>query len=161
MIIWGSRGKEKILAEGQFFCPGCGVLRPYHHKRIARYFTLYFIPLFETRNLGEYIECQVCFTPYRTEILQHSKSLEQESELQKQIQELIKNISDQLEAGISVQAITSTLKNIGANEDVASAAIYASTQGKIKVCQNCHTAYKASLSYCSLCGGPLSLDTLF
>ena len=54
MIIWGSKGKQKELAQGKFFCPKCNTIRPYKHKRVSRHFTLYFIPLFETQNLGEF-----------------------------------------------------------------------------------------------------------
>jgi hypothetical protein len=153
MIIWGSRGKEKTMGEGQFFCPKCRILRPYKHQKIAKYFTLYFIPLFETKNLGEYVECQGCYTPFRTEILDYSQSLQQqEQENQEEARKVMKEISDGLDAGFSLQAIASLIKNAGGNEEAATAAIYAVTQGKIKVCSNCGAAYKASLSYCSICG---------
>ena len=42
MLIWGSKGKEKELSQGQFFCPKCNVLRPYKQKRVSKMFTLYF-----------------------------------------------------------------------------------------------------------------------
>jgi hypothetical protein len=70
VIIWGSRGKERELAKGEFFCPKCSDLRPYKQKRVSKYFTLYFIPLFETKNLGEYVECQVCSAGYDPQILE-------------------------------------------------------------------------------------------
>lgn len=72
MVIWGSKGKEKEISQGQFFCPKCDTLRPYKHKRISKYFTLYFIPLFETQNLGEVVECQVCNGGYNPDILDPS-----------------------------------------------------------------------------------------
>jgi hypothetical protein len=155
MIIWGSKGKEKTIAEGQFFCPHCSTSRSYRHKRIGKYFTLYFIPLFETKNLGEYIECQSCFMTFRTEVLNYSRSLEQDHEQQENIKKMITDISDGLDAGASLQSVASIIKAAGGNEDAASAAIYAATQGKIKVCTQCGAAFKAVLNYCSICGSPL------
>ncbi len=72
MIIWGSKGKEKLLSEGLFFCPKCITVRSYKQKRVSKYFTLYFIPLFETKNLGEIVECQICKSGYGPKILEPS-----------------------------------------------------------------------------------------
>ncbi|MGY8770835.1 MAG: zinc-ribbon domain-containing protein [Pirellulales bacterium] len=71
MIIWGSTSKDKVLGEGTFFCPSCRGNANFDHHRVSQYFTLYFIPLFQTSNLGEYIECHSCsgqFDPAVTEI---------------------------------------------------------------------------------------------
>ena len=60
MIIWGSKAKESQIASGTFFCPNCMADSPYSHMRVSRYFTLYFIPLFPTSTLGEYVRCCSC-----------------------------------------------------------------------------------------------------
>lgn len=70
MLIWESKGKEKELSQGQFFCPKCNVLRPYQQKRVSKMFTPYFIPLFETKNLGEAVECQVCKGGFDPKVLE-------------------------------------------------------------------------------------------
>ena len=72
MLIWGSRGREKALSQGQFFCPKCNDLRPYIQKKVSKMFTLYFVPLFETKNLGEFVECQVCKSGFDPKILEPS-----------------------------------------------------------------------------------------
>ena len=72
MIIWGSKGKETKLSEGDFFCPKCRSERAYKQKRISKYFTLYFVPLFETKNLGEFVECQICKSGFDLQILDPS-----------------------------------------------------------------------------------------
>jgi hypothetical protein len=69
MIIYGHKSREIDIASGQFNCPKCDAQRPYVHKRVARYFTLFFIPLFKTKTLGEYVECQVCRRAFKPEIL--------------------------------------------------------------------------------------------
>jgi hypothetical protein len=156
MIIWGSKGKLKTIAEGQFYCPNCQGTRSYQRKRVAKYFTLYFIPLFQTQNLGEFIECQTCLVTFRTEVLNYSQSLEQEHEQRQKINQMIKDISNELEAGTSIQSMASAIKAAGGNEELASAAIAAATQGKIRYCKNCGSAFKAPLSFCSTCGTALS-----
>jgi hypothetical protein len=62
MIIWGSKVRESRIGAGTFFCPYCAADRPYTHKRMSRYFTLYFIPLFPTSTLAQYVECGKCGT---------------------------------------------------------------------------------------------------
>lgn len=74
MIIFGTKGRTKEIGRGEFFCPNCRTRRAYLEKRIARYFTLYFIPIFPIKNLGEYVECQVCLKTYKTDILRMSTS---------------------------------------------------------------------------------------
>jgi len=59
-MIWGSKEKQELISEGKFFCPKCNNIRNYQQKRISIYFTLFFIPLFRTKTLGETVECQVC-----------------------------------------------------------------------------------------------------
>ena len=45
MIIFGTRGVKSTLSQGQFDCPQCGSNRAYKHKKVTRFFTLYFIPV--------------------------------------------------------------------------------------------------------------------
>ena len=71
MIIWGSRGITSTIAEGKFHCPGCAAEQGYLKKRIRRFFTLYFIPLFPLETLGEHVECQACKVAYKESVLQH------------------------------------------------------------------------------------------
>jgi hypothetical protein len=69
MIIYGHKSREVEIASGQFHCPKCDDQRPYIHKRVAQYFTLFFIPLFKIKTLGEYVECQVCRHAFKPESL--------------------------------------------------------------------------------------------
>lgn len=97
MIIWGSKGKEIKVEEGVFFCPRCQRQSRYIHKRLARYFTLYFIPLFQTKNLAEYIECQSCFTPFKPEVLEYTRKAEKDKqEFEKFANELISKTNTML-----------------------------------------------------------------
>jgi hypothetical protein len=69
MIIYGYKHKELELGTGKFHCFSCEVQRPYRHKKVVRYFTLFFIPLFPLGTMSEYVECQVCGRTYAPGIL--------------------------------------------------------------------------------------------
>ena len=45
MLIMGTKVKEKVLSQGQFFCPTCDVTRNYKLKQFSNYFTFFFIPV--------------------------------------------------------------------------------------------------------------------
>lgn len=69
MIIFGTRGITYQMAKGQFACPSCGPGTGFTHRRVRRFFTLYFIPVIPLDQLGEYVECHQCRGTYKPEIL--------------------------------------------------------------------------------------------
>ncbi len=69
MIIFGTRGVTYNHEQGQFHCPSCGP-QSFRHKRVRRFFTLYFIPVIPLDLLGEYVECGACRGTYKPEVLQ-------------------------------------------------------------------------------------------
>ena len=74
LIIFGTRGVTCSAGRGEFHCPECDVRRPYEHKRVRRFFTLYFIPLIPLDVIGEYIECQHCRATYKPNVLTYDPS---------------------------------------------------------------------------------------
>lgn len=79
MIIWGTRGITSSLAKGFFNCPKCDQQRSYDHKKVRRFFTLYFIPLIPLENLGEYVECQFCKGTYKEEVLRYDPRAQEQA----------------------------------------------------------------------------------
>lgn len=73
MIIWGSKAKVHQTGTGQFFCPNCVADTRYHHMRVSRYFTLYFIPLFPTSTLSQYVRCGTCRREFSDAALKWSR----------------------------------------------------------------------------------------
>lgn len=69
MIIFGTRGLTLSGGKGQFSCPRCGDGQDYIHRKVRRFFTLYFIPLIPLNLLGEYVECQTCESSWDVKIL--------------------------------------------------------------------------------------------
>ncbi len=69
IIIFGTRGVTSTLAEGNFSCPQCANNQSYRHRKVRRFFTLYFIPVIPLDNLGEYVECGSCKNTFVTRVL--------------------------------------------------------------------------------------------
>ena len=69
LIIFGTRGVTYGSEGGQFFCPDCEGKQQYLHRKVRRFFTLYFIPVIPLDMLGEYVECQRCTSTYKLSIL--------------------------------------------------------------------------------------------
>ena len=149
MIIWGSKGKTTDAGMGVFYCPKCQGKRQYIRKEVGKYFTLYFIPLFRTSILGEYIECRTCLTPFETTVLNYDHIAADNA------QKLLRTIQNEIEAGVPLQAIFSGLIGQGADKDTANTIIAMATQGKMKVCKSCELVYAATLNFCSACGKAL------
>jgi tellurite resistance protein len=91
LIIFGTRGVTLSGESGQFNCPDCGGSRAYAHKKVRRFFTLYFIPLIPLDLLGEYIECQTCQSTYKQSVLQHQpgRSDAEEAEFHRAIRRIM------------------------------------------------------------------------
>lgn len=73
MIIWGSKARKTTGQSGSFFCPSCKADRDYITHKWQRYFTLYFIPLFPTEQLGSYLECRGCRGEFNPGVLDHTR----------------------------------------------------------------------------------------
>ncbi len=59
-FIWGSTVRTTEAGTGFFDCPRCQSRQPYRRLRNAMYFTLFFIPLFRTETLAEFVQCETC-----------------------------------------------------------------------------------------------------
>ena len=74
MIVWGSKNKEKKIGSVPFFCPTCQREGTATHAKLARYFTLYFIPIFPMQTFGEFVRCDACHATFETSILNVSRA---------------------------------------------------------------------------------------
>ena len=110
MVIWGSRGKREFVAAGQFFCPKCCNTRTYHLKRVSKYFTLYFIPLFKLKDLGVIVECQACKNVYKPSILEPGSQ---------RLFKIVSSTKASLQHGSSLDEIRSRLMMSGADDVTA------------------------------------------
>lgn len=69
-IVWGSRGRNKEIGAGDFYCPDCGDYSGYRKIAVTRWFTLYWIPIFPMgKPVGEYVECGTCKSTFNDRVL--------------------------------------------------------------------------------------------
>ena len=144
LILLGSRSRPSTLSTGEFYCPQCRANRRYAHRRLTRYFTAYFIPLFPIERQGEYIECQTCLNAFALSVLEPTGPV--------RIQALMHDLDAQLQVGHSVQLLVNRLLAAGAAQEEAAWAVYSAGHGKFAACENCQLLYESSLRYCGNCG---------
>ena len=153
MIIWGSKVRSKKLDEGQFYCPRCQTTRPYHYKRAARYFTLYFIPLIPIKDLGEFVECQSCGSAFEPAVL-HARPA-QASASGGQLAAMLNTLKSRLEEGYPTEYAVRDLTAARLDRDVALKAVTDAIGKTRKTCPNCNLTYAPTVLACRECGRTL------
>lgn len=149
MIIWGSKGREIDIAAGHFNCPQCETQTPFQHKRVARYFTLYFIPLFQMEDLGEYVECRACGQAYKPEVLHHEPPSAAEK--------AFVVVRGELERGTPLEMVRNKLLQTGMDEETATELVGACRgDSPLMYCGQCRFTYLGPMERCHGCNGPLS-----
>lgn len=71
MLIFGNKVVTKVRKSGEFHCPVCDSTKTFAMKRVLRFFALYFLPLFPTNTLGEYVECHHCQSTFDPQVLSY------------------------------------------------------------------------------------------
>ncbi len=77
IIIFGTTGITLTKERGQFHCPQCSAKVSFKHKRVRRFFTLYFIPLIPLDLIGEYVECATCQGTFHIDVLKFDPAKQQ------------------------------------------------------------------------------------
>jgi len=76
IIVYGTYGITYSKGEpGQFHCPTCSATQAYRHRRVRRFFHIFFIPLIPLNLAGEYVECGTCKGTYKLEVLAMMKGI--------------------------------------------------------------------------------------
>jgi len=148
MIIWGTRGRQIEISSGQFHCPKCDTTRPYKRKRVAQYFTLFFIPLFQIKNLGEFIECQFCHQSYKPEVLSYKPPSPAER--------LLVTVRKELETGTPIHMVQQKLMANGVDQESAKKLTDLATGGVQVTCSKCGFSYLGTTKLCTNCGSSLT-----
>lgn len=144
MIIYGTKVREKEIATGQFNCPNCKTARSYKHKRIVKYFSLFFIPLFKIKDLGEYVECQECHNQYKPGVLSY-----QEPSPAIKMMLAIKN---DLDSGLPLHMARQRLIDARMTSEDAEKVVNAAAGDHTVTCPKCGFIYKDIIRSCSNCG---------
>jgi len=69
-LIFGVRVYYRTVGQGTFHCQRCGGDRPYRRRSGWRFIHVFFIPIVPLGKVGEHVQCTVCRTRYRTEVLE-------------------------------------------------------------------------------------------
>jgi hypothetical protein len=69
LLIFGLRVFYRAVGQGVFHCQRCGGDREYRHRAGRRWFTLFFIPVIPLNHVGDHVQCTVCGTRYRMDVL--------------------------------------------------------------------------------------------
>lgn len=88
-IIFGVGSRKSTIKTGTFHCPRCNCDRSYTHKKVTRYFTLFFIPLIPLNDLGDFVECHACKDTYYPRVLQQKSKAQIEGAISEGIRHVI------------------------------------------------------------------------
>jgi len=69
LIFFGLRVFYRAAGQGMLHCQRCGGDREYRHRVGRRWFTLFFIPIIPINKAGQHVQCAVCGTRYRMDVL--------------------------------------------------------------------------------------------
>jgi len=152
MIIWGTKGRETEIGSGRFYCPKCDAQKPYTHKKVGKYFSLFFIPVFEISKLGEYIQCSECKTNFNSDVLDFKAPTPE----QRQVLEVRRDLA----SGTPLQMAQTKLTNTGMDTATAALIVDQAAPEDKRECDACQLTYIAGFTKCSICGAQLSLPKM-
>jgi hypothetical protein len=69
LLIFGLRVFYRAVGQGVFHCQRCGGDREYRHRAGRRWFTLLLIPVIPLNHVGDHVQCTICGTRYRMDVL--------------------------------------------------------------------------------------------
>jgi hypothetical protein len=69
LLVFGVRYLYSLVATGTFHCPVCGVDRGYRLRNPRAWFHLFWIPLVPLRRGEPIVECDVCRSRFRPDVL--------------------------------------------------------------------------------------------
>jgi hypothetical protein len=122
---------------------------------MTTYFTLFFIPLFKVRDLGEYVECTTCHQRFEPEVLHYRPR--QLTEMGR----LTSTAARDLEVGMPMQMVVRKLMNAGLHEDSARGVAASAAGGSLRACPDCGMVYHQTVGRCTNCGADLPEPSRF
>lgn len=149
-VIFGMTNRDRTIRTGRFHCPNCQVARPFEHNQVQRYFHIFFIPLFATGEVGEYVECQFCRTRFNTAVLRFKPRAPRPQATQP-----VDDIRRDLDSGMPIQMVRKKLINSGMVPEVAERMVDEAVGGYRRACHECGYSYRGTVRRCSSCGEPI------
>jgi len=87
MIVWGTSITNKVVATGQFYCPGCMQDRTYRLLQPKKWGCIYWMPIFQLQEFEPYVECASCNGTYpETALRQDAASAQRQIHAQREVE---------------------------------------------------------------------------
>lgn len=151
-IIFGTKGREVNEHTGPFNCPNCCAQQniagdkkqhQYTQIKVAKYFTLFFIPIFSFQTLGRYIKCQHCNSDFNENVLTYIPPTFE--------QQVASYVEQELKSGTPITMVINKLKSQGLDNNQAASAVNNVVGDNIVTCHHCHMDFLKGVEKCSLC----------
>ena len=154
LIIFGMKVRHQEIGQGEFFCPKCQNQRNYKHKKAARYFSLYFVPIIPLGTLGEFVECQTCGVAFEPTVLhmQGPARARHQVSSTESLAQIINSVPARLNRGVPIEYLARDLTAAGVDRDVVLTVIEPHLTNGRKTCETCGLTYADSVSACAECG---------
>ncbi len=146
IIIWGSRGINRTVETGEFYCPACDATEEYQLRQVRPFFTLFFIPIFPIGGADRYVQCLGCRQVFREEVLEYEPPSETER--------LAAQFFNELRTGTSLDVIQRKMVNQGMTEAQAVKLLDRMCEGRVATCR-CGQRFHPEVTKCSHCGADL------
>lgn len=147
IIIYGSRGVVSELSDGDFDCPHCQNQASYRLKRVRRYFTLFFIPVFPINSGIHFVECDHCGSQFEEAVLDYRPPSPQDDQI-------LLAAAGQLRDGHSVEEVRDKLVEAGEDREEIESLLVKLCEGKPWRC-DCGVRYHPDITRCGKCGKEL------
>jgi Zn finger protein HypA/HybF involved in hydrogenase expression len=156
-IVFGSKGREVNEQTGQFNCPNCCAQQnitsdekqqQYTQVKLARYFTLFFIPIFPFQTIGRYIKCNHCHSDFNEKVLTYIPPTFE--------QQVASYVEQELKSGTPISMLINKLKAQGLDQTQSQSAVDHVVSGNIVTCHHCNMDFLKGVEKCSLCEGRIS-----
>ena len=102
MIFFGTRGVTSTVKEGDFHCPQCNNSQKFRHRKVRKFFTLYFIPLIPLESAGEYVECRNCKGTFIPRVLEQGNQNDEFMQSSHNFPKICSRIGVQYQADIPI-----------------------------------------------------------
>ncbi|OCG05195.1 hypothetical protein [Gilliamella sp. wkB112] len=151
-IIFGTRGRQVDEKKGQFNCPSCcsndnitgdQKQQQYTQIKVAKYFTLFFVPIFSYQTLGRFIKCNHCNSEYNEKVLEYAPPTFDE--------QVATYVEQELKSGTPISMLINKLKSQGLNEEQSTKAVNNIVSSNIVTCHQCNMDFLKGVEKCSLC----------
>ncbi|MBI9050924.1 MAG: zinc-ribbon domain-containing protein [Anaerolineaceae bacterium] len=116
--------------------------------QVGQYFSLYFIPLFRIKDLGQYVVCQHCEQSYKPEVLNMKVPVEQ---ILTARDRLVLSIQKELQEGMPVHMMKRKLISQKMDEPTTEQYVSEALDGKTISCTECGFEYIAGVQRCLNC----------